>query len=154
MSVTEKHIFTYRKSELPIFIINVLNKTKTINTALYIANEQSAMFYKFEQNLFRTIDLNLYFFGNHPRERPGIREFEKYSFLLLPFFLLGLYKLVISKIWWLFISLLVPLLVLSFVGQDNSIGPFSLFPFFTVTVSIGILFVIRKMFCLLKVNRV
>lgn len=141
MNATEKHIFTYRKSEFPVFTVNIFSKVKTINSALYLANERTAMFDKFEQNLLRTSDLNLYFFGNHPREIAGVREFEKYSFLLIPFFMFGLYQSAKSKTWQLLVSLLIPLTLLSFIGQNNPIGPFSLFPFFTVTISIGILFI-------------
>lgn len=141
MDATEKYTFTYRKSEFPVFTVSIFNKTKTINSALYIANERTAMLYKLEQNLLRTIDLNLYFFGNHPRERAGIREFEKYSFLFIPLFMFGLYQSIKAKTWQLLVSLLTPLTLLSFVGQDNPVGPFSLFPFFTVTISIGILFI-------------
>lgn len=150
MNVTEKYIFTYRKSELPIFTINFLNKTKSINSALYIANERVALFDKWEQNLLRSIDLNLYFFGGHPRERPGIREFEKYSFLFLPFFVVGLYCSISLKKWSLLVSCLVPLIVISVAGQDNQIGPFSLFPFFTATISLGLLLVKERLFRILK----
>ena len=150
MNVTEKHIFTYRKSELPIFTIHIFNKTKTINSALHLANERDFMFNKLEQNFFRSIDLNLYFFGNHPRERAGIREFEKYTFLFLPFFFLGLYRLVTSNIKYPLVSLIIPLILLSFIGQDNPIGPFGLFPFYTATISVGILLTHNKLFSLLQ----
>lgn len=143
MSTTDEHLFATRRKELSMF---------NINLGRYLENKPVYMFHKFEQNLLRHIDLNLYFFGGHPRERSGIKEFEKFSFLFLLFFILGMSKLVKSYPWQLSISLLIPLLELAIIGQDNPVGPFSLFPFFSVTIMIGLFYALKKMFDVIEIK--
>ncbi len=135
MSIDEEYLFNTRRSLL---------------LGRYSQNKITYMFYKFEQNLLRTIDLNLYFFGNHPRERPGIKEFEKFLFLFLPFFIIGLLKTLKSHPWQISLSFLIPVLELSIIGQDNPVGPFSLYPFFSVMITIGMLYAIKKVHLSLK----
>lgn len=135
MSATDEYLFATRREELSMF---------NIHLGRYLENKPLYIFHKFEQNLLRTLDVNLYFFGNHPRERAGIREFEKFSFLFLPFFILGLLKAVKIFPWQLSISLLIPLLELSIIGEDNPVGPFILSPFFSVTIAIGLSFFMKK----------
>lgn len=95
---------------------------------------------RISKNLFENLDPNLYFFANHPKERVGIKEFEKFPYVFLPFFLFGLIEVV--KKWdknkLLLISFFVPLVLLSVVGNLNKSGPFTLFPFFTITTSLGL----------------
>ncbi len=79
MSATDEYLFATRREELSMF---------NIHLGRYLENKPLYIFHKFEQNLLRTLDVNLYFFGNHPRERAGISEFEKFSFLFLAFFIL------------------------------------------------------------------
>lgn len=135
MNLTDRYLFATRRKELSMSITN---------SERYLENKATYMFYKFEQNLLRHIDLNLYFFGGHPRERSGIREFEKFSFLFLPFFILGLLRLIEYFPGQLLVSLFIPLLGLSIIGHDNPIGPFSLFPFFSATIAVGLFFTIKK----------
>ncbi|MDO8573679.1 MAG: hypothetical protein Q7R77_02915 [Candidatus Daviesbacteria bacterium] len=136
MSETDWSLFATRRIEL---------SAVSPSLGRYLGNKPEYMFYKFEQNLLRSMDLNLYFFGSHPRERSGIREFEKFSFLFLPFFIFGLLRLVKFSPWQLGTSLFIPLLVLAIIGQDNPIGPFSLLPFFSVTIAVGMFNIIKKL---------
>jgi hypothetical protein len=101
--------------------------------------KESLFFNRVATNLFENIDPNLYFFSNHPRERVGIREFEKFPYILLPFFLLGVLNFVSkkNKLFWL-ISFLIPLTILSIIGNKNNFGPFSLFPFMAVSINEGL----------------
>lgn len=101
--------------------------------------KESLAFRRISQNLFENLDLNLYFFANHPRQRVGIKEFEKFPYVLLPVFLIGFFGLLSQKylLFWL-VSFFLPLLVLSFVGNQNSLGPFSLFPFFSIVIFRGL----------------
>ena len=48
-------------------------------------------FYRFRNNLGEALDFNYYFFANHPRERVGVTEHEKFSPVLFPLLLVGLY---------------------------------------------------------------
>jgi hypothetical protein len=101
--------------------------------------KESIIFNRIVTNFFENMDLNLYFFANSPRQRVGIKEFEKFPYLLFPFFLLGVVDLISkkNKMFWL-ISFLAPLFVLSIIGNQNSLGPFSFFPFFAVSIYEGL----------------
>lgn len=101
--------------------------------------KESRALYKISQNFFENLDPNLYFFANHPRERVGIREFEKFPYILLPIFFIGVIKLLSKKelVFWL-IYFFLPLVTLSLIGNQNNLGPFSLFPFFTVSIAEGL----------------
>ncbi len=101
--------------------------------------KESLFFNRVATNLFENIDPNLYFFANHPRQRVGIKEFEKFPYVLLPFFLLGVFDSLHrkNKLFWL-ISFLVPITILSIIGNKNNLGPFSLFPFFAVSIYKGL----------------
>lgn len=46
---------------------------------------------KFKENFFQGLDLNYYFFANHPRERAGIKEREIFPWFSLPLFLFSVY---------------------------------------------------------------
>ncbi len=101
--------------------------------------KESIIFNRITTNLFENLDPNLYFFSNHPGQRVGIKEFEKFPYILLPFFLLGIFDLISKKnnIFWL-ISFLVPIIILSIIGNKNNLGPFSLFPFFIIPIYEGL----------------
>lgn len=101
--------------------------------------KESIIFNRVVTNFFENMDPNLYFFSNHPRQRVGIKEFEKFPYVLLPFFLLGVFDFVSkkNKLLWL-ISFLVPIIVLSIIGNRNNLGPFSLFPFFAISINEGL----------------
>ena len=95
-------------------------------------------FFRMQENLSETVDPNLYFFGNHPRERVGLTEFEKFPFLYLPLFVFGVFVLVDKKKYPFFaLSFFLPLAFAVFWGSDNSIGQFSFFPFFAVCIWAG-----------------
>ena len=53
--------------------------------------QESIAFYRFRNNLGEVLDFNYYFFANHPRERVGVTEYEKFSPILFPILLVGLY---------------------------------------------------------------
>jgi len=100
---------------------------------------------RIERNLFETIDPNVYFFAGHPRERIWASDFEKFPFLFLFPFLIGLYNLILSKKRLLFFTLGVSTALLSIIGHQNSLGPFILFPFLVVITSNGLLIILKKL---------
>lgn len=53
--------------------------------------ENKLTFYldKYRKNFFQGLDLNYYFFANHPRERTGMTEKEIFFWFWLPVFLVG-----------------------------------------------------------------
>ncbi|MCX6706250.1 MAG: hypothetical protein NTV24_04080 [Candidatus Woesebacteria bacterium] len=101
--------------------------------------KESIIFNRVTTNLFENIDPNLYFFANTPRQRVGIKEFEKFPYVFLPFFFLGVYSFFSKKdkLFWL-LSFFIPLAILSIIGSKNNLGPFSLFPFFVVSINEGL----------------
>lgn len=141
MNPTEEQLFNIRRNEIDLLKIS---DNTGINLGKYLENKPEFMFYKFEQNLLRSIDLNSFFFGNHPREIPGIRNFEKFSFSFLPFFIFGLLKVLKSHLLYISISFLTSALELSIIGQNNPAGPFVLFPFFSAIIAVGIFYAIKK----------
>ena len=55
--------------------------------------KEALIFYKLQENFFEVMDPNLYFFANHPRERVGVVEYEKFPYIFLPFLVIGLLSL-------------------------------------------------------------
>lgn len=82
---------------------------------------------------------SLYFFSNHPRERSGYREFEKFQYILLPFFVLGLCALIKNKNYFLLMVLFIPgIVVFTLFGNRGELGPFLFFPFFAASIVQGL----------------
>lgn len=136
----QKRIQSMRLEEYPPVKINLFDKTLWLPVAhWYEGRKESIAFFRIITNFSENIDPNLYFFANHPRQRVGIQEFEKFPYILLPIFLMGI--LISLKSWKkevFFISLFIPLFVLSLIGNNNSLGPFVLFPFLAVAISFGL----------------
>lgn len=95
---------------------------------------------RIQRNFFESIDPNIYFFAGHPRERIWANDFEKFFFLLVIPFLIGLYKLVTDKNWILIFYGLCCLILLSLIGHQDNLGPFILFPIIVLAILDGLLF--------------
>lgn len=122
----------------PPLRISILGKTFWIPAANWLEKrKETVVYYKVINNFSEIADLNIYFFANHPRERVGTVEFEKFPYLLLPLFLLGLLNIKKKNIKELLLSL-SPTLLVSLIGNSNPMGPFSLFPFIATYTSIGV----------------
>jgi len=101
---------------------------------------ESRIFYLLKQNLFSSLDQNTYFFAYHPREDNSMDVYPKFSFLLLPFFLLGLLRLIKNQqLFVLYLSALLPLALLVFIGHQNPLGSFLLFPFIIICIHQGLI---------------
>jgi hypothetical protein len=91
------------------------------------------------RNISYSIDPNLYFFKSHPREKSGIDEYDKYSPLLLPFFILGFLTHFLSlnshKI--LSIYLVTAVFITGFISPYYNLGPVLLFPYLNLAILIG-----------------
>ena len=105
--------------------------------------KETRSFYKLGANLSEIIDPNLYFFANHPRERVGAVEYEKFPFILMPFFILGLLS-INKKNAKVFLLSTTPFVLNSIIGNSNPMGPFALFPLIVVTTSLGLSPVFEK----------
>lgn len=67
----------------------LLNPINSVFSRLY-SNKVSVTLKNMEINFFESADLNNYFFANHPLERVGVKETEKFYSGLLPLFVVGL----------------------------------------------------------------
>ena len=67
---------------------NILKPLNPVFSRLY-TNKVSEIVKNSEINFFETFNLNYYFFANHPLERVGVKETEKFYSWLLPFFIVG-----------------------------------------------------------------
>ncbi len=91
-------------------------------------------------NLGEILDPNFYFFQNHPRERGGIEEKAFLHPLFLLPFLFGLPS--ITPL--IFFSYLIPAFFF-ILFTTTSPPPLALLPFFIVTISLGILRILKRL---------
>lgn len=92
---------------------------------------------RIEENLFENLDLNKYFFAGFPRNTPA--DFQKFPFVLMPLFIIGLIKLIKGREFLILTALLfAPILILSLTGTNSALGPVVLFPFFIISILQGI----------------
>lgn len=114
----------------------------------FLEGDFSTASFRLQKNLFESLDLNIYFFAGHPRERVWSTEFEKFPFIFLIPFIIGLYRLWMNKkLFYVFFS--ASLIFLSIVGHKNNLGPFILLPLMVVTTTVGIYWVLGY----LKINK-
>lgn len=131
------------KAYPPIYI-KIAGKTIWIPIAHWLEQRKEFLvFYKIEENFSEIVDPNLYFFANHPRERVGVKEFEKFPYILLPVFIVGLFSIKKKNLKEVLLGL-SPVVLISLIGNSNSIGPFALFPFFAAVISMGLVPIFSK----------
>lgn len=141
----EQRVQQERLGEYPTISVQLGSKTIWIPIAHWFEGRKEAIvFFRIQKNFFEAIDPNLYFFANHPRERVNIQEFEKFPYILFPFFLIGILSLTYKRVNSIWIPLIFPIVLISFIDHKNALGPFSLFPFFAVTITQGINIVLAK----------
>ena len=142
-----------RLKEYPPVFIKVGSKTLWIPAAHWFeGRKETIAVFRLAKSFSEVIDPNLYFFANHPRERVGVSEFEKFPFILFPFFFVGILTTVGSRRFRpYFLSLIITILLLSLFGNKNELGPFALFPYIVSLSSIGGEYLIEK--ALLFVSR-
>ncbi len=92
------------------------------------------------RNISYSIDTNLYFFSSHPREKSGIDEFEKYSPLMLPFFIIGLliHILALGNYKYLTFYLIGSILITGLISPYYKLGPLLLFPYINQVIILGV----------------
>ncbi len=95
---------------------------------------------KFLTNAYQYLDWNYYFFATHPRERVGVAEIEKLPWWLLPFFVLGLWRLPKDKGLLIKISgwFLGGVFLLSIFGLTDNLSSFILLPPIVVVIAYGV----------------
>ncbi len=134
----EQRVQSERSRSYPLTYIDFKFKVLWLKPVEWIEqNKFIIALSRIEENIFESLDLNYYFFGGFPRNMPY--DYEKFPFILLPFFLAGVFRLVyIRKYFDLVLLFLVPVVVLSVIGFDNRYGFFILFPFIIFSSMEGI----------------
>lgn len=126
------------------FFANGLGKAYTNRISLTYFKDFSIPLYKLERNFFSNLDLNLYFFASHPRERIGLEEFEKYLPIFIPFFLLGFFYIIYKPFVKFFLYLLFISLISTVISPYYNMGPILFFPIFSVIITIGLLLSLKR----------
>lgn len=98
---------------------------------------------KYARNLFENMDINLYFFASHPRERGDVGEFAKLSFIFLPLFLVGLFESVLKNKT-IVVLFLVNLFLSALYLSNYYLGPVLLFAYISFFIALGFSLCIEK----------
>lgn len=144
LNTSEKVNQQLRLRAYPPVSIKILGKTIWIPLANWFElRPETVAVYKLGDNLGENLDPNLFFFANHPRERVGVREFEKFPYILLLPFVIGLLSFKKKYTRDVVLSL-SPLVLLAIIGNSNPAGPFVLFPFIAITTALGLVPIFAK----------
>lgn len=112
--------------------------------SVYIYNNIAPFSHQLESNIFSTLDLNLYFFASHPRERSGIEEFNKYPSLFLPFFIIGSLFLGAKRPKIILGYLGIASLVSGFISPSYRLGPVLFLPLINSIIAFGVTVALAK----------
>ena len=133
----EQRIKSMRLKEYPPVRVNLLSKTFWVPIGHWFeGRSETIAFFRMQKNFFENIDPNLYFFSNHPRERVGVKEIEKFPYIFLPFFLTGIY--ILTKKVAVNLYALFTLLIITILGSVNPAGPFIIFPLIVCYIACGL----------------
>jgi len=99
---------------------------------------------RLQSNFFEAMDINLYFFASHPSERVGVKEFEKFPYILLPAFIIGAIAQFNRKKAVLAIAFLVPVFFVTRYGIDANGSAFALFPFVSYSIYLGLIKMLKN----------
>lgn len=127
------------------FYANGLGKVYTNRIALVYFKDFSLPLYKLQQNFFNNIDINLYFFASHPRERVGIEGFDKYIPIFLPIFLIGIFYFIYQPSFKLLIYGTTLVIASSIIKPAYNLGPILLFPIINFMITIGIMLSLNRL---------
>lgn len=141
----EQRVQQERIRSYPLTYISIFSKVLWLKPEKWIEqNNLVIATSRIERNFFASLDINQYFFGGFPRN--NTTDFQKLPFIFLPLFIIGAFSLAKKK-QYLLVSLffLVPVIFLSFIGDDNNLGPFILFPFFIISIFAGVEYTLEKL---------
>ena len=140
LSNDDRRVVDMRLREYPPVYIKLGSKVVFIPAAHWLEQrKESIALYRIGENLFEALDINQYFFATHPRERVGVKEFEKLPYILLLPFIFGVIRLNTGKNYRYFLLLLIiSFFLLALIGSKGSLGPFILLPFIIFPIAIGL----------------
>jgi hypothetical protein len=136
----ERVIQIRRLNEYPAVGFSIGAKKYWVPLAHWLEQRPETLaLYRVQSNLKDVLSPNLYFFANHPNERVGVREHEKFPYIIFPFFVLGLLSLDFKKNRaTLSFFILAPVLLVGFAGSYFDVEPVSFFPFIAALSILGI----------------
>lgn len=114
---------------------------------------ESIIFYNILENTSKVIDVNYYFFASHPRETTESGSSEKFTYLLLPFLIIGLYILIEHNNKLYFSLFSISLLISTLSDHTSGLGYFLIYPFLSVGTLAGVVFVKEKVGSIKKIKR-
>lgn len=141
LNLQEQALQQMRLREYPPVTIRIAGKQLTPSLAvMWELRKETLIFRNLQQNFAQAVDPNYYFFANHPREVGEVPNLEKFPYIYLPFFLIGVYHLLKRKtqVMVVYFSSVLPITLMTMIGHDNQWGPVALFPFLAVTVALGL----------------
>lgn len=137
-----------RQNPTEIKLYNKRHEYFASGFGFFFTNKFSLKFYKniypitsnYLKNVSYSIDPNLYFFKSHPREKSGIDEFEKYSPLLLPFFIIGFFAHFLNFFKYKLLStyLTLAVAITGLIDLHFILGPVLLFPYLNILIFFGL----------------
>ncbi len=125
----------YFTQDLGKIFLNRISLNYYQNYDLYIT--------KLQRNFFFLLDPNIYFFGGHPRER-GQYEFEKYTFLEIPFFIIGFIFLLRKRDYKIYFYIALSILISLFIDPAFRLGSIFIFPLINVLIAAGFIKIFKK----------
>ncbi len=132
-----------RLKEYPPTFVNIGDKTLWLPAGYWFeGRKESIATQRIMNNFYQSIDINYYFFSNHPRERVGYTEHEKFPFVYLPFLFIGFFEIIKNRKPFLLSAFFIPIIASSVMGISNDYGVFSIFPFFVIAISEGFIYMI------------
>lgn len=123
----------------------------SIHLGIFFNNKISQHFYRdllpltevYESNVYNSLSPNLYFFGNHPRERGNVLEFSKYpSFFVVPF-LLGLFAFCKCRNYFIGTYIIFLIVMTGLIRQNYNLGPVLLMPAVNLFLTVGVLNILK-----------
>ena len=93
-----------------------------LNLKNFLEGELHTASFRIQRNFFESIDPNIYFFGGHPRARVWANDFEKFPFILIFPFLIGMYLVVRRKLFliWGIVGLFGAVYIKQFGFNDSA----------------------------------
>lgn len=135
----EQRVQAQRLKEYPLIHLQMLNKNLWIKGENFFEKRKEFLiFMRMNSNFIENLDINRYFFGGYPRQMALKVDFEKFPFIFLPFFILGVLISIKKKNIRIFLPIAISFLLSSYIGNKNKLGLFSLFPFFILFITLGV----------------
>lgn len=135
----EQRIQSQRFKEYPPVHLQILNRHIWIKAENFFEKRKEFLAYtRFTQNFIDNLDINRYFFGGYPRQKPVRIDFEKFPVIFLPFFIIGFFISFKKKNLWIFLLIFLTVSLSAYLGNKNRLGLFAAFPFFVLLIVLGL----------------